>query len=526
MFKTHLKALVCIVTITIFNVVTSSAVVAQQSDTNRIVVHADEEVSEISRHIYGQFAEHLGRGIYGGVWVGEDSDIPNTEGYRNDVLDALRDLEVPNVRWPGGCFADEYHWKDGIGPAEERPVRINTHWGMVEEDNSFGTHEFLRFMELIDAEPVIAMNVGSGTPREMAHWLEYLNYGGESALANMRRENGRDEPWGVKYIGVGNESWGCGGNMTVEYYTDLYRQYSTFAKEFSGNELFRVASGKYDDEYDWTEHMMQEASSMMEGISLHYYTLPTGNWGAKGSSVDFEEDLYFAGVRRAGLMEEYIQGHVNRMDKYDPEKQVALVVDEWGIWTDPYEGTNPGFLEQQNSIRDALIASITLDIFNKHSDRVRMANIAQMVNVLQAMILTDGEEMIKTPTYHVFDLYRIHHDTQLLNTSLREIRDYTYEGASIPVLSTTSSMNDQGQIGITLTNKSPNTPQSVEIEIRGRQVENLSDGRILTAGHFSDVNTFNDPAKVTVKEFSNLSLNGNTITLELPPLSVIAFKIE
>ncbi|REL38366.1 alpha-N-arabinofuranosidase [Rhodohalobacter sp. SW132] len=493
---------------------------------NRVVINADQELSEISKHIYGQFAEHLGRGIYGGIWVGEDSDIPNTEGYRNDVLQALRDLEVPNVRWPGGCFADEYHWKDGIGPADERPVRINTHWGMVEEDNSFGTHEFLRLMELIDAEPVIAMNVGSGTPREMARWLEYLNYDGESTLANMRRENGRDEPWGVKYIGVGNESWGCGGNMTVEFYADLYRQYATFTKEFSGHELFRVASGRYDTEYDWTEHMMQEAGDMMEGVSLHYYVIPTADWDAKGPSIDFDEDLYFAGIQRSLLMDEYVQGHSNRMDKFDPEKNVAMVVDEWGIWTDPYPGTNPGFLEQQNSLRDALIASITLDILNKHSDRVRMANIAQMINVLQAMILTDGDKMVKTPTYHVFDLYRIHHDTQLLHTHMMEINEYSYEDESIPVLSMTPSKNSDGQIGITITNKSPNTPQSVEIEIRGQQIGNLSEGRILAAEHFADINTFEDPDRLTIEEFTNYSLNGNTITLELPPMSVAALRVE
>ncbi len=527
MFKSIQLSFLYILMVATVTVVTGTAVFAQQSsDSNRIVIHADEELSQISKHIYGQFAEHLGRGIYGGVWVGEDSDIPNTEGYRDDVLQALRDLDVPNVRWPGGCFADEYHWEDGIGPRDERPVRINTHWGMVEEDNSFGTHEFLRFMELIDAEPVIAMNVGSGTPREMARWLEYLNYDGESTLANLRRENGRDEPWGVKYIGVGNESWGCGGNMTVEFYADLYRQYATFTKEFSGHELFRVASGMYDDEYNWTEHMMQEAAAMMEGISLHYYTIPTADWSAKGSSVDFGEELYFAGIQRAGLMDEYIQGHVNRMDRHDPEKQVALVVDEWGIWTDPLEGTNPGFLEQQNSIRDALIASITLDIFNQHSDRVRMANIAQMVNVLQAMILTDGEKMVKTPTYHVFDLYKIHHDTQLLRTTPVNINEYSYGDESIPALSMTASKNSYGQIGITLTNKSPDQAQRVEIETRGDQTGNLSGGRILSANGVADINTFDEPDRVSVEEFTNYQLSGNTVIVEIPPLSVVAFNVE
>ena len=511
-----------IASITIFLLMNTQSV-AQQ---NRIIINADQELSEISKHIYGQFAEHLGRGIYGGIWVGEDSDIPNTEGYRNDVLQALRDLEVPNVRWPGGCFADEYHWKDGIGPADERPVRINTHWGMVEEDNSFGTHEFLRLMELIEAEPVIAMNVGSGTPREMARWLEYLNYDGESTLANMRRENGRDEPWGVKYIGVGNESWGCGGNMKVEFYADLYRQYATFTKNFSGHELFRVASGRYDTEYDWTEHMMQEAADMMEGVSLHYYVIPTADWDAKGPSIDFDEDLYFAGLQRSLLMDEYVRGHTNRMDKFDPEKNVALVVDEWGIWTDPYPGTNPGFLEQQNSLRDALIASITLDILNKHSDRVRMANIAQMINVLQAMILTDGDQMVKTPTYHIFDLYRIHHDTKLLNAHFHQVTEYSYGEESIPDISMTASKNSGGQIGFTITNKNPHGSRQVEIEIRGGEVQSLGNGRILTAENFNDVNTFDDPERVTMNQFSGYRISGNIITVDLPPSSVIAFSAE
>ncbi len=524
MIKSIIQFNLLVVLVIVCMIFQPGIVTAQQ--TNHIVIHTDEEISDISRHIYGQFAEHLGRGIYGGIWVGEDSDIPNTEGYRTDVLEALRDLEVPNVRWPGGCFADEYHWRDGVGPREDRPVRINTHWGMVAEDNSFGTHEFLRLMELIDAEPVIAMNVGSGTPREMAHWLEYLNYDGESALADLRRENGREEPWGVKYIGVGNESWGCGGNMTVEFYADLYRQYATFTKEFSGHELFRVASGKYDIEYEWTEHMMQEAADMMEGISLHYYTIPTADWDAKGPSIDFDEELYFAGLKRAILMDEYVEGHSNRMDKFDPDKEVALVVDEWGIWTDPYPGSNPGFLEQQNSLRDALIASLTLDILNKHSDRVRMANIAQMVNVLQAMILTEDNKMVKTPTYHVFDLYKIHHDTKLLYAHVQHMNTYDFEEESIPALSMTASKDDESRINITLTNTNANETEEVEVEFRGQNMNQVASSRMLTGENVSSINTFDDPQNVTLTEFSDYQVDGNSLILTLPPRSVISVVIE
>src|SRR5699024_5170219 len=244
---------------------------------NTMVINADQPQNKISEHIYGQFSEHLGTGVYGGLWVGEDSDIPNTDGFRNDVLKALKELEIPNLRWPGGCFADEYHWRDGIGPRDERPTTVNTHWGMVEESNAVGTHEFMRLTELLDTEPYISANVGSGTPREMANWIEYMTYDGNSTLANLRRQHGQDEAWDVKFWGIGNESWGCGGNMKADYYSDLYRRYATFAKDYSGNDLYKIASGFSDDNYDWTETVMREASNHMDAISLHYYTIPTGN---------------------------------------------------------------------------------------------------------------------------------------------------------------------------------------------------------------------------------------------------------
>lgn len=496
-----------------------------EGSDNRVVISADEEKSKISRHIYGQFAEHLGRGIYEGIWVGEDSDIPNTEGYRDDVLEALQQLEVPNIRWPGGCFADEYYWKDGIGPVEDRPTRINTHWGMVQEDNSFGTHEFLRFMELIDSEPVIAMNVGSGTPREMMQWLEYLNFDGESEMADLRREHGRDEPWGVKYIGVGNESWGCGGNMTPEFYSDLYRQFATYTKEFSGHELFRVASGRYDDQYDWTETMVENAGEHMEGISLHYYTIPTNDWDVKGESTDFGETEYFATLVQALDMDEYVRGHVNRLDKHDPDGNIELIVDEWGIWTDPLEGTNPGFLEQQNSMRDALVASTTLDILNYHSERVTMANIAQMVNVLQAMIRTDGEDMFKTPTYHIFDMYRAHYDTRLLHTH-SQIGSYTYGDEEIPGLSHTVSKDEDGNINITVSNLHKDESQNVEFEVRGQDVSSISSARVLTADAVDAINTVDDPDRVTTQEFSDYDVRDNTVSVNLPPVSVVVFQVN
>lgn len=509
-----------------FSLLFSLAVlIPAEAQDNRIVINADQELSTISRHIYGHFAEHLGEGIYGGVWVGEDSDIPNTNGYRTDVLEALRQLEVPNIRWPGGCFADEYNWRDGIGPQDERPNTINTHWGMVIEDNSFGTHEFLNFTEMLGAEPVVAVNVGSGTPADMQDWIEYVNYDGDSELANLRRENGREEPWGVKYIGIGNESWGCGGNMRPEYYADLYRRFATYVRNYSGHEIFRVASGFDTDRYGWTDTVMERALNMMEAISLHYYTIAGEGWTNKGPSVGFGEDLYFSGLKKARRLDEFIKGHTNRMDKYDPEKRVALFVDEWGIWTDPLPGTNPGFLQQQNSLRDALIAAISLDILNKHSDRVRMANIAQMVNVLQAVILTEGDQMIKTPTYHVFDLYRVHFDTKLLQTNLT-VADYEHNGEEIPGISITASKNEDGRINLTLTNLHANDAQEVEIEVRGERINEVTAGRILTADEVSSINTFQDPENVVLQDFSDHELNENTLSITLPSKSVVMLKVH
>jgi alpha-L-arabinofuranosidase len=496
------------------------------SQGSTVVINVDKEVSKISRHIYGQFAENLGRGIYGGIWVGEDSDIPNTEGYRTDVLEALRQLEVPNVRWPGGCFADEYNWRDGIGLRESRPRRVNTHWGMVIEDNSFGTHEFLRLMELIGAEPVIAMNVGSGTPREMAEWIEYLNFDGNSTMADLRRANGRDKPWGVKYVGVGNESWGCGGNMTVEFYTDLYKQYATFTKNYNGHELFRIASGFYNDQYHWTEKLMKDAAPLLQGISLHYYTIAGEGWHDKGPSTDFDEALYFNGLRQSMRLEEFVKGHALRMDAYDPEKRVALVVDEWGIWTNPLPGTNPGFLEQQNSLRDALIAAISLDILNQNSDRVRMANIAQMINVLQAMIMTDGDRMVKTPTYHVYDMYRVHHDAMLLHSQLRSVNTYEYGGEAIPTLNMTASKDQNDTINLTITNKHARESETVTIDFRGRDLQRAHSGRVLTADDVSAVNTFDNPTHVIIRDFTEYELRGNTLSITLPPKAIVGVTLE
>ena len=495
-----------------------------RESTNRLVIHADQGRHTISRMIYGHFAEHLGRCIYEGIWVGEDSPIPNTRGIRKDVVEALRRIKVPVLRWPGGCFADEYHWKDGVGPRDQRPARINTHWGGVIENNHFGTHEFFDLCEQLGAEPYIAVNVGSGTVQEMMEWIEYITSDSDSAMANWRRRNGRQAPWRLPYVGIGNESWGCGGNMTPEYYSDLYRQFSTFVKNFSGNRIYRIACGANGGDYRWTEVVMQRVGRRMNGISLHHYTIPTGNWGRKGSATQFGEDQYHGALRRALEMETLVRRHSEIMDRYDPDKRVGLIVDEWGIWTDVEPGTNPGFLYQQNSMRDALIAGLTLNIFNRHCDRVRMANIAQTVNVLQAMILTDKEKMILTPTYHVFEMYTVHHDATMLPTDL-ECADYVFDNRSIPGLSVSASRNREGVIHVSLCNLHPDQPARLQAELQGARVQRI-EGRLLTADSVQAHNTFDRPDRVRPVPFNGAQPTAEGFEVTLPPHSVVVLALH
>ena len=492
-----------------------------------LVLHADQPKGTINRNLYGQFAEHLGRVIYDGLWVGEDSPIPNTRGIRNDVIEALKKLNIPVLRWPGGCFADEYHWRDGIGPRAKRPMRLNTWWGNVIETNAFGTHEFMDLCELIGADAYVGGNVASGTPQEMEEWIEYMTSDSNSTLANLRRQNGREKPWKVPYLAVGNENWGCGGNMRAEYYTDVYRRYSTFVKDYSGNHVTRIASGASDRNYGWTEVLMSQAAKQMQGLSLHYYTLPTGDWNKKGSATQFGEDGWHATLARTLLMDEFIQKHSAIMDKYDPQKRVGLMVDEWGTWYDNEPGTNLGMLYQQNGIRDAVVAGINLNIFNRHSDRVQMANIAQMVNVLQSMILTNKERMIVTPTYHVFEMYKVHQGATLIPVEVTA-PDYTLSGtssgASVPSLHASASRDKAGKLHISIVNLDPNRSAQVSMKIVGAVVGNIT-GRVLTAPSMNTVNTFDNPDAVGPAPFRGFKVQGNQVTLILPSKSVVVLEM-
>lgn len=492
---------------------------------NTLVVHTDQGKSVISRHIYGHFAEHLGRCIYEGIWVGEDSPIPNTRGIRNDVVAALRKLKVPVLRWPGGCFADEYHWKDGIGPRLQRPAMINTHWGGVVENNHFGTHEFFDLCEQIGAEPYVCGNVGSGSVQEMMEWVEYMTSDANSPMANLRRQNGRNAPWKLPFFGVGNESWGCGGSMRPEFYADQFRRYNTFVKNYPGNRIYRIACGANAQDYVWTEVLMANVGRRMNGLSLHYYTVPSGNWGKKGSATEFGEPEWHATLRRTLEMDDLIGRHASRMDKVDPEKRVGLIIDEWGAWHDVEPGTNPGFLYQQNTLRDALIAGINLNIFNQHCDRVKMANIAQTINVLQSMILTDKERMVLTPTYHVFDLYSMHQDATFLPADLT-CADYVLGNAKLPGLHVSASKDKDGKLHLTVCNLNPNEPAPLRCEFAGGFQAHSALGRVLTASTITAHNTFDKPEAVRPERFDAVQFDQGNLNLQLPPRSVVALTIE
>jgi alpha-N-arabinofuranosidase len=502
-------------------------VVGQDREPNKatLLVRADQAGPVINKNIYGQFAEHLGRLIYEGLWVGEGSTIPNTRGLRNDVVAALKELHVPVLRWPGGCFADEYHWRDGIGPRDKRPRRPNASWGGV-DTNAFGTHEFLDLCEMLGAEAYINGNVGSGTPQEMMEWIEYMTSDSDSTLAQLRRQNGREKPWKVPYFAVGNETWGCGGEMRPEYYADEYRRYATFIKNYSGNRIQKLAVGSHDDYYEWTEVLMKQAARYMNGLSLHYYTLPTSDWSRKGSAIQFGEKEWHATLARTLRMEEFIEKHSAIMDKYDSQKRVALMVDEWGTWYDREPGRDMGALYQQNTLRDAVVAGINLNIFNRHADRVQMANIAQMVNVLQAMILTDKEKMVLTPTYYVFNMYKVHQGATLIPVDLTA-PEYKLDQASVPALSASASRDKEGRLHLSIVNLDPNRASEISATVAGFSSSTIKSvtGEVLTASQMNAMNTFENPNAIKPTSFSGYKLQGSQLNLTIPAKSVVVLEI-
>ena len=499
---------------------------------SKLYINPKNKKGHINPEIQGHFSEHLGRCIYEGIFVGKDSSIPNVNGMRTDVVEALKDIQIPVLRWPGGCFADEYHWKDGIGPAEGRKKMINTHWGGVVEDNSFGTHEFFELCRQIGCETYINGNMGSGTVQEMSEWVEYMTFDGVSPMADLRAENGHEKPWTVDFFGIGNENWGCGGNMNPEFYGNMYRRYQTFVRDYDGNKKIRkIACGANSDDYEWTQEVMKacfrrispQQHGMMDGLSLHYYTVPE-TWDHKGSATEFAEKDWYKTMKKTMYMEELIRRHSAIMDQYDPDKKVGMIVDEWGTWYDVEPGTNPGFLYQQNTMRDALVAGINLNLFNKHSDRVKMANIAQMVNVLQSMILTEGEKLVKTPTYHVFDLYQVHQENDLLASSLETEQVGLEDEYMVPNLTESVSVDANGVLHITMTNVDLEKAYPVEAVLLGKEAGEIK-AEIVT-GHMQDKNTFEAPETVGVQAFDGVQATKEGISFTIPACSVLHIAVK
>lgn len=499
-----------------------------------VTLNPSHATDTISRMIYGQFAEHLGGCVYGGIWVGEDSPIPNTKGYRNDALKALRDLQVPVLRWPGGCFADDYFWRDGIGPAEKRPTLINNNWGGTKEDNSFGTHEFLNLCEMLGIEPYVSGNMGSGTVGEMAQWVEYMT-APAGPLAEERAANGRKEPWHVKYFGVGNESWGCGGNMRPEYYADNFRRYNTYLRNQPDNKLYRIASGASDYDYNWTRVLMERIGGRMDALSLHYYTVK--GWdGSKGSATEFDNAEYYRTIGKAVEIDTVVRKHIAIMDQFDPKKRTDLLVDEWGTWFDEEPGTIPGHLYQQNTMRDAMVAALTLNIFHTHADRVKMANIAQIANVLQAMWLTKDDKLILTPTYYVFMMYAPHKDAVAIPLSISEGSIVATEGERpYPALSATASRAADGTVTISLVNTLLDASREVTIPLpeglaggtqKADKKWSIVSAEILTAPEANAHNTFEAPETVASQQFTGAKIKSGALTLTMPPLSILSITLR
>ncbi|HKP08048.1 MAG TPA: alpha-L-arabinofuranosidase C-terminal domain-containing protein [Microbacterium sp.] len=477
-----------------------------------------ETAHRIDRRIYGQFVEHLGRGVYEGLWVGEESDIPNKNGLRSDAIAALRHIRVPLVRWPGGCFADDYAWMNGVGP--ERRAMVNTNWGDVIDPSTFGTHEFFELLHQLDAEAYVNGNVGSGTVAEMRDWIEYMTLAAGTPMADLRARHGREQPFRVAYFGVGNESWGCGGNMTALHYANLYRQYQTYVRDYGDDHIAKVACGADSDDYQWTEVLMARAATMMDGLSVHYYTRPTGQWDTKGSATDFDERDWTATVEQARRMDEILTRHRRIMDRFDPAQRISLIVDEWGTWYDRDPQYPRGSLYQQSTVRDAVTAALTLNIFHRHGARVRMANIAQMVNVLQAMLLTDGPALVTTPTYHVFDLYTDHHDADAVQTQgaagdrpgrIGLDGDYTV-----------SRTGDD--YAISVTNTSPRQSLAASFELPGA-VRDVVRAQFVEAARITSLNTFADPGQVRLADLTGCRVSGSRLEFELPPHSVATVRV-
>jgi alpha-L-arabinofuranosidase len=485
----------------------------------------DQAIGTIRPEVYGQFAEHIGGVIYDGIWVGHDSKIANTDGIRQAIIDHVKTLGPVVVRWPGGCFADRYHWRDGIGPASKRPRRFGR-WREETESNQFGTHEFLRFCRLCGVRPYLAANVGTGTPEEFQQWVEYCNApAGSTTLADERVTNGDREPFHVEYWGVGNESWGCGGKFIPEDYCREYRRFVEWLPKYD-TVLFRIAAGPNSNDLDWTRRFFARwadgSRADLEGWAPHYYC------GTTGHALNFSVDQWYEQLHKANRMETLIKDQWAAMGEFDRRHEVKLVIDEWGSWHPAGTEINPRHLfEQMGTLRDALVAALSLDTFNRHADKVRMANVAQLVNNLHSLFLADGDKFVATPTYHVYTMYRGHQDARAVRIDVQapdtsfQVRGGTER---ITRLAGSASRTRDGRATLTLAHLHASEPADVHISLHGgaaREVRHT----VLTHNELNAHNTFERPDVVTPRT-TTLDVRGAELRCTLPPASVNALEVR
>ncbi|MDR3702576.1 MAG: alpha-L-arabinofuranosidase C-terminal domain-containing protein [Candidatus Sulfopaludibacter sp.] len=477
----------------------------------KVSVLADTEIGTVRPQFHSHFAEHLGSCVYGGLWVGRNSPIPNIDGYRKDAVTYLKELGIPVLRWPGGCFADDYHWRDGIGPYGKRPKRVNLHWGGYVEDNSFGIHEFMGLCKLIGAEPYIAGNVGSGSPDELRNWVEYCNHPGGSTLSDERIANGAREPFNIRYWGVGNENWGCGGPMTPEHYGEMYRIFTNYMRTFGGTQLFLVACGPNGNDMRWSRNLLSTigAGRLPNGWSTHFYE------GGDLAPTKFTTDAMYKQFRVFPNVEQCIVAQRALLDSYDPRRRCGVILDEWGVWDQmvPAEERSNGRLWQQSTMRSAVGAGLGLNIFNRLADKLYMANIAQMVNVLQSILLTDGPEgknTVRTSTYYAFQLFKAHRSNMAVKVETE---------SSDPLSLSMSASKSASELVVSFVNPSATADLEVDCTVRGFPARSGT-ARILHSADLNACNTFENPDALAPKAH-NVAVEGGRVRLEAPALSVI-----
>jgi alpha-L-arabinofuranosidase len=515
----------------------------------RIEVLLNEPLGSITADLYGHFVEHLGGVVYDGVWVGEKSTIANTGGIRQALVDHMRRLPPGPIRWPGGCFADSYDWRDGVGPRAARPRRTNFWEGAMAklpdgpgkyDPNHFGTNDFVRLCRLVKSEPYIAANLRSLSAKDFYQWVEYCNSpAGSSTLAELRTAGGDRDPFRVRFWGVGNESWGCGGNFTPEEYATEYRRFTAWVPGY-GVKLAFIGSGPNSGDLGWTRRFLTKLTEKGEGAlngmwgwALHHYSWNTSrgattDWFAgKGDAVAFTNDEWYELLVEADKMDGLITGHWGVMGEIDRTHRVKLVVDEWGAWFKQGTEVDPAHLfGQQSTVRDALVSALTLDTFHRHADKVVMANVAQLVNCLQSLFLADEDRFVATPVFHVFEMYGAHVGGRAVRAECSAPRisyERVKDKGSLWGLAGSASVKEK-TLTLTVVNPHVTEARETEIAIRGASIASAR-ATTISAPDIHAHNTFERPNEVQPKEERTGAAQGGVLVYRFPAASVTRLSV-